>query len=219
MRNNSSNTHAHAQAPEKRPGDHLPLTRVIEGAAMHLAELVSGDSPLNADLLALKRVLMGAAGMAREMESRAVAEPAPETRRDLVYLACPYSHRSPMVRRARVVEASYAAVLLMRQDVSVFSPLSHGSLIQEFAAFLEMELAGDAATWAPLNDAILAICDRVVVLNIEGCFDSVGVRHEVALAARLGKPVDLLTVDHANRVLSVEVNADPMLWSDKEGRL
>ena len=216
MRNNSSNTHAHAQAPEKRPGDHLPLTRVIEGAAMHLAGLVSGDSPLNADLLALKRVLMG---VAREMESRTVAEPAPETRRDLVYLACPYSHRSPMVRRARVVEASYAAVLLMRQDVSVFSPLSHGSLIQEFAAFLEMELAGDAATWAPLNDAILAICDRVVVLNIEGCFDSVGVRHEVALAARLGKPVDLLTVDHANRVLSVEVNADPMLWSDKEGRL
>mgnify|MGYP000217084645 CR=1 FL=1 len=138
MRNNSSNTHAHAQAPEKRPGDHLPLTRVIEGAAMHLAELVSGDSPLNADLLALKRVLMGAAGMAREMESRTVAEPAPETRRDLVYLACPYSHRSPMVRRARVVEASYAAVLLMRQDVSVFSPLSHGSLIQEFAAFLEI---------------------------------------------------------------------------------
>ena len=216
---------AETRGGEKRPADHLPLTREIESAALHLSGLINAGCPLNDDLRALKRVLLGAADMARALESRAIAS-APEassqgdsadgTRRELIYLAAPYSHPDPWVRQDRAGRITEAAARLIADGWAVFSPISHGVLLVEAGTYYGLALDDSAAAWERVNDAMLAAADRVMVLNLEGLFDSVGVRREVALAARLGKRVDLLSM--GNTVLWREP-VDPMLWSDEEGRL
>ena len=128
---------AETRGGEKRPADHLPLTREIESAALHLSGLINAGCPLNDDLRALKRVLLGAADMARALESRAIAS-APEassqgdsadgTRRELIYLAAPYSHPDPWVRQDRAGRITEAAARLIADGWAVFSPISHGVL-------------------------------------------------------------------------------------------
>ncbi len=41
----------------------------------------------------------------------------------------------------------------------------------------------------------LEVCDKVVVLMIDGWKESVGVQAEIAIARELGKPVSFLTPD------------------------
>lgn len=136
------------------------------------------------------------------------------SRKPLVYLACPYTSPLPITRLVRNALATEAAAILMEQGYAVFSPISHGHAIMGFTDCLGM----DAATWASVNDPVLSICDAVAVLDVEGMWQSTGVRAEVALAAERRIPVNMVKVVGGTFFLTM-YNADPMLWSNSEGKL
>jgi nucleoside 2-deoxyribosyltransferase len=105
----------------------------------------------------------------------------------LVYLASPYSSPSPEVRESRFHAACRAAAQLMAGGAFVFSPIAHTHPIA---------LAGDLPKgwdwWREYDRRMLAACDEVAVLCIDGWRESVGVQGEIAIAAETGKPVKYL---------------------------
>ena len=132
---------------------------------------------------------------------------------ELLYLACPYSHPDSTVRAHRALLASEMTSRLMGVGYAVFSPISHGHAVCEISP----AVGTDAASWSYLNDSVLADSDALVVLALPGCMESVGIRQEVAMAAELGTPINLVRL--LNNTLVVEADVDPALWSDDEGSL
>jgi len=102
----------------------------------------------------------------------------------LIYLASPYSHEDPDVRKWRFCRAVDAAAELMHDGYLVFSPIAHSHMIAT-----RHDLPGDFAYWAEFDRRMVAACDEVWVLKIDGWAESVGVKAEIELAKGLDKPV------------------------------
>jgi hypothetical protein len=104
----------------------------------------------------------------------------------MIYLASPYSSVQPAVRQERFEMACRAAAKLIRQGKTVFSPVAHSH------AICQLGLPKDWEFWERHDLAFLTMCDEVVVLTIDGWQESVGVRAEISVARKLGKPVSYL---------------------------
>ena len=115
---------------------------------------------------------------------------------NMIYLAVPYSHPDPRVRLGRFVAVNRVAASLMRQGFLVFSPISHGHPI-----CAEGDLPGDWQYWEHFCRAILKICKRFVVLQLDGWENSVGVQNELRLARELGIPIEYWRPDNAMQAL------------------
>ncbi len=107
-----------------------------------------------------------------------------------MYLACPYSHPDLEVRQQRFDAANLAAGRLISSGKHVFSPISHTHPI-ELAS--NGKLPAEWAFWAEYDERMLSNCDRLIVLAIDGWTSSTGVQAEIAIARKLGLPVDYLT--------------------------
>jgi len=107
----------------------------------------------------------------------------------MIYLACPYTDPDPAVRQQRFESTCRAAAALIRQGKVVFSPVCHSHPICRYG------LPGDWQFWRQQDLAFLAICQEVVVLQLDGRQQSVGVRAEIATARALGKPVTFLSTE------------------------
>jgi len=107
----------------------------------------------------------------------------------LIYLCSPYTHPDGAVRQARFEAACRAAATLIRQGKIVFSPIAHSHAICRYGLPLDWRF------WRRHDLALLALCDEVVVLKLDGWQQSVGVRAEIAAARTLGKPVEFLAAD------------------------
>jgi Domain of unknown function (DUF1937) len=105
----------------------------------------------------------------------------------LVYLASPYTSADPAVRQARFEAACRAAAELIRQGLTICSPIAHSHAICQHGA-----VPLDWAFWRQHDLTFLAMCDEVVVLKLVGWRQSVGVQAEIAAAKSLGKPVSFL---------------------------
>ena len=109
--------------------------------------------------------------------------------RSLVYLAVPYSHPDPAIRQQRFEAVNVVAAKLMLEGLHIFSPISHTHPIA---------LAGDLPTgfdfWEQYDRAILETCRQVLVLMLDGWKESKGVTAEIAMAQKIGIPVDYLPV-------------------------
>jgi hypothetical protein len=101
----------------------------------------------------------------------------------MIYLASPYSHPDAAVRDQRYLAACRAAVSLLRNGETVFSPVVQGHALSRFG------LPTDWAFWQRHDEQHLARCDEVFVLALPGWEESEGVQHEISLARRLGKVV------------------------------
>lgn len=99
----------------------------------------------------------------------------------LTYLACPYTHEDPVVREMRFTAANHAAGWLMKRGHIVFSPISHTHPIA-----VQHELPGGWEYWEAFDRAYLEVSQKLVVLCIDGWFDSVGVTAEIKIAEELG---------------------------------
>lgn len=108
--------------------------------------------------------------------------------RPLLFLGCPYSDPSIVIREERCAAASRVAARLMDMGYAVYSPISHGHAIANYGMGVGMEYE----TWMVVNDNVLSLCDAVVVLDIEGIRSSRGVAHEVTLATRLFVPINVI---------------------------
>lgn len=105
----------------------------------------------------------------------------------MIYLACPYSHKDASVREYRFMKANQAAARLMRAGHIIYSPISHTHPIAT-----EGKLPLDWSYWQSVDEFYIGLCERVVVLELDGWQESKGVRAEIAMAEALGKPVSYM---------------------------
>ena len=103
------------------------------------------------------------------------------------YLASPYSDPDPAVRLQRFEAVCKVAAVLMGYGVYVFSPIAHTHSI---AMAGELPLGWDF--WERYDREMIAACDEVLVLCLEGYNKSRGVQAEIAIAEELDIPVRFL---------------------------
>lgn len=110
---------------------------------------------------------------------------------DRIYLAVPYTHPDPKVRRARFEAVTRAAGELMKRGHVVFSPVTMGHPISEVC-----DIPQDFNYW---GEMCLSYFDgwatRLVVLMLPGWELSRGVEAEIAAARENGVPVEFLNPD------------------------
>jgi len=101
----------------------------------------------------------------------------------LIYLAAPLGHPEPSMRQERFESVNSYCGYLIRQRVLVFSPLSLG------ASFDEDAISNSA--WYALGLQMLARCEELRILALDGWEESVGVSLETRYARQLSIPVSV----------------------------
>lgn len=97
------------------------------------------------------------------------------------YLASPYSDPNPELQAYRYSEACRASAWLMKRGFLVFSTIAHNHPIA-----MRFGLRSDAAFWWEYNQTMIRYSGGVIVLQIGGWRDSIGVEKEIKLANTLG---------------------------------
>lgn len=112
----------------------------------------------------------------------------------LCYFASPYTHfegGGSIGRENAFVDASQIAGRLIKQGLKIYSPIAHTHPIAEFGGLDPL----DMAIWQPLNEAMLAACQVLIVAHMAGWEDSLGMAHEIKRAETWRMPVYDLDVE------------------------
>lgn len=111
---------------------------------------------------------------------------------ELVYLACPYTHKEHYMMVARHLLVNKVAARLMAAGHYVFSPISHTHPIAEAA---DGNLPRGWDFWEGYDRRILSCCNRIAVLRLPGWETSTGVQAEIKIGQEMGIPIDYLDYD------------------------
>ena len=103
------------------------------------------------------------------------------------YLACPYRHPDPLVQRKRCAAAHYTAAQLFAAGRRVFSPLTHNEILIDI---LDDSVPGEQ--WMQFDLGVLAACEKLLILKMEGWELSNGVRREILFAREKGLLIEEL---------------------------
>src|SRR5258708_2253201 len=109
-------------------------------------------------------------------EPEAWMTPNPDQHK-IIYLACPYTHPDHTVREQRFKLATDAAAELIRQGHIVYSPITMTHPIDVVMAESTKTLGSDY--WVQFDEAFMAVCAEMVVLQIEGWNQSRGIQREI----------------------------------------
>jgi len=102
----------------------------------------------------------------------------------LYYLASPYTHSDPAIKKARADAVTEAAVDLLRHAIYVFAPISYNEPWEKY------NLPGDWNFWSEFDKTFVSRCDGgIIVLMLDGWDKSVGVTAEIEFAKSIGLPV------------------------------
>ena len=101
----------------------------------------------------------------------------------MIYLASPYSHEDPKVRKYRFIAARDQTVEMMKCGLVVFSPIAYSHQFTSYGIKIEWE------HWEEFDKAILKICSELWVLTLDGWRASVGVQEEIKIAEAFKKPI------------------------------
>ena len=104
---------------------------------------------------------------------------------EIIYLASPYSDPSPAVRQRRYEQVCEATAAMLRAGYMVYSPIVHSHPLTEYG------LPTEWAYWERLDTRMIAACDALWVLTLDGWSDSKGVMSEMRIAQQMGKRVCL----------------------------
>lgn len=100
------------------------------------------------------------------------------------YLASPYTHSDPSVRKTRAEDATEVAVKLLHHGIFVFAPIPYNEPWEKH------NLPGDWAFWCEFDKSFVERCDGgLIVLMLDGWDKSTGVTAEIEFAKQLGKPI------------------------------
>jgi len=102
----------------------------------------------------------------------------------MIYLASPFSHPDPAVRRRRFKAAARATARLLLAGVDAFSPVVHSAPVA--ACGLDDM---DHTFWMRVDRPYLEWCHMVMVLTLDGWRESRGVHVEIAQARGMNKPI------------------------------
>lgn len=104
----------------------------------------------------------------------------------LVYLASPYS-KYPAGHTVAFRHVSRAAGRLITNGVHCYSPIAHTHPIAVHGKCDKL----DHKIWLPLDMKIAAVCDALLIADMEGWEDSYGVTFEVDMFLDTNRPVYL----------------------------
>lgn len=105
----------------------------------------------------------------------------------LIYLAAPLGHHDSSVRESRFESVNRYCGYLIRERNLVFSPLSLGAPL-DAADFSN-------SVWYALGLHLLARCDEMRILALDGWEESVGVGLEARYARQLRIPIYVVNPD------------------------
>ena len=103
----------------------------------------------------------------------------------MIYLATPYTHSDPSVMEARFDAACRFAGAMMARGHLVFSPIAHTHPIA-----VKCGLPRGWEFWDRYDREMIAACEKLVVVMMDGWRESKGVNAEIDIARSLGKPVE-----------------------------
>lgn len=115
------------------------------------------------------------------------------------YLGSPYS-KYPHGRAMAYVEACKAAALLIRSGIPVFSPIAHSHGIAEIGDIDPY----DHGIWLPVDKPMMDAAGGIIVLQLDGWYNSYGLQAEVFEFRQTGKPVVYMTPGVVPEVLKRE---------------
>jgi nucleoside 2-deoxyribosyltransferase len=101
----------------------------------------------------------------------------------LVYLATPYS--SWASQHEAFVAASIIGARLLAAGVKVYSPIAHTHPIALYGG-LDML---DHSVWMPFDEAMMAVCECLVIARLPGFETSKGIAYEVEVFTAADKPI------------------------------
>jgi hypothetical protein len=111
----------------------------------------------------------------------------------MIYLASPYSSKNPELAELRFRQVCEVAAVLMGQGVLVFSPIAHCHPIA-----MAGKLPTDFEYWYAYDKQMIAMCDELYVLRLDGWQHSRGISAEIQLAESMGKTVTHLDYCNGN---------------------
>jgi hypothetical protein len=112
-----------------------------------------------------------------------------------IYLACPYSDPDPNVRQHRFDIVNKFAARLMKERLTVFSPISHTHPIAQYGLPLGWDF------WEHFDREFLFMCRVMIVLTINGWVESKGVGQEVRIFKSMKRSIfSLMPDDDLQRV-------------------
>lgn len=103
-----------------------------------------------------------------------------------IYLASPYTHADPEVRKTRATLAALAAAHLMLAGVTVYSPIAHGHALAQVTPVLD---AQSHSFWMDQCYPMLHHANALYILRAPGWEQSNGVALEHVYAETHGKPI------------------------------
>lgn len=99
----------------------------------------------------------------------------------LIYLGGPYSHEDPKVIKKRFnIFNKVSSTLICKKDMFVFSPISHSHPIVTLKNFDKNFWT--YGYWMPFDLYILAQCDELLIVDIDGWKESKGLAAEIEFA-------------------------------------
>lgn len=105
----------------------------------------------------------------------------------VIYLAGAFWHDDKKIRNKRFKTLSKVAGKLMKEkDIYVYSPISHGVPIDATAKL-------DHAFWVQFSLKMLAKCNEIYVLDVDGWKESKGVQAEINWAKEFDMPIHMIT--------------------------
>lgn len=102
----------------------------------------------------------------------------------LVYMSSPYT-LYPSGREAAHRDACRLMSRLITAGVSAFSPIAHSHGIAVHGGLDPL----DHALWLDVDEAMMRVCDALLVAQMPSWRDSYGMRCEIEWFERAGKPV------------------------------
>ena len=108
-------------------------------------------------------------------------------KKEMVYLATPYSHDDDVVKEERFQRVNRVAAKLMEKGEYIFSPISHTHPIATVG-----DLPGGWEYWDGFDRAFLECCCKMYVLMLDGWEESKGVQAEIKIAKELNIDIEYL---------------------------
>lgn len=110
------------------------------------------------------------------------------SKKKLIYLASPYSHKDTAVKRARWLYATLVGAKLIEEGHHVFGPITESIAYQD----VNLQIGHEWETWAEHDKMMIDRCDEMFVLTLTGWTKSKGVQAEIKYAASRGMPITYL---------------------------
>ncbi len=102
----------------------------------------------------------------------------------LAYLATPYSRYHLGISQA-FIDAAKLAARLMLSGIKIYSPIAHTHPIATYGRIDPH----DHNIWLPFDEAMMTVCDTLIVAQMEGWDKSFGISCEIEFFEKARKPI------------------------------